>query len=436
MTGERPGIGADGAANGLSVDTLLTHDEGLPFSAAVPPIVQSSLFTFDSYQAMDDRFHDRSRRHIYSRGDNPTVQAFEEKVRLAEGGEAARAVSSGMGAISAAVLAHVAAGDRIVCVRDVYPDAYRLFEKLCRRLGIGTDYVDGGDPDAVAAALPGARLLYLESPTSLTFDTQDLARLTALARAHGVTTIADNSWATPLLQRPLAHGVDIVVHSASKYLSGHSDTVAGIIVTDSAHMARIATLTYPVLGPKLSPFEGWLLLRGLRTLSLRMARHQQSAALIAERLRRHPNVTRVRLAGPATSPTLSGHSGLFAFEVDASVDVPAFCDALGLFRLGVSWGGHESLVYPARIGVGLTEEPANSLIAFGVSDRLIRLSVGLEGVDDLWADLAQALSAAAARPPDARSAVPHNDEAAKPPSNQEAAKPPGQHPVNEGGVDR
>ena len=311
-----------------SLDTLLAHDDDVAFSAAVPPIVQSSLFTFDSYRAMEERFHERSRRPIYSRGDNPTVQAFEEKVRLAEGGAAARAVSSGMAAISASVLAHVAAGDRIVCVRDVYPDAYRLFEKLCRRLGIAVDYVDGADLDAMAVALPGARLLYLESPTSLTFETHDLAALAALARELGVTTIADNSWATPVFQRPLAHGVDIVVHSASKYLSGHSDTVAGVIVTGEAHMARIATLTYPLLGPKLAPFEGWLLLRGLRTLGLRMARHQESAAAIAARLRTHPCVTRVRLPDPAACETLTGHSGLFAFEVDETVDVPRFCDAL------------------------------------------------------------------------------------------------------------
>ena len=300
----------------VAMETLLTHDEGLPYGAVVPPIVQTSLFTFDSYRAMEDRFHERSQRHIYSRGDNPTVQAFEEKVRLAEGGTAVRGVASGMAAISAAVLAHVASGDRIVCTRHVYPDAYRLFEKLCRRFGIAIDYVDGGDPDAVAAALPGARLLYLESPTSLTFETQDLARLAELARAHGVTSIVDNSWATPIFQRPLAHGIDIVVHSASKYLSGHSDTVAGVIVTDHAHMAPIKTLTLPLLGPKLSPFEGWLLLRGMRTLSLRMARHQDSAAKLAARLRDHPRVTRVALPGPASSASLTGHSGLFSFEVD------------------------------------------------------------------------------------------------------------------------
>ncbi len=380
----------------LSLDTLMTHDEDLPFNAVVPPIVQSSLFTFDSYRAMEDRFHERDTAHVYSRVGNPTVQAFEDKVLVAEGGTAARAVSSGMAAISSAVLAHVAAGDRIVCVRDVYPDAFRLFEKHCRRFGITTEYVDGRDEDAVAAALPGARLLYLESPTSLTFETQDIARLAALARSHGVTSIIDNSWATPVFQRPLEHGVDIVVHSASKYLSGHSDTVAGVIVTDHDHMARIKSLTFPLLGPKLSPFEGWLLLRGMRTLHLRMARHMESTATLAARLRAHPHVTRVRLPGPDASPYLSGHSGLFGFEVAAGVDVPAFCDALKIFRLGVSWGGHESLVFPAQLGLGLTQDTANSLIAFGVSDRLIRLSVGLEGADDLWADLAQALSAATA----------------------------------------
>jgi cystathionine beta-lyase/cystathionine gamma-synthase len=379
--------------------TILAHDPEGAYGAVVPPIVQTSLFTFGTYAEMEARFHGRTSRHVYSRGDNPTVQAFEEKMRALEGGEAARGVSSGMAAIACAVLAHVAAGDRMLCVRHVYPDAFRLFRMLFPRLGITVEFVDGADPDAVAAAAPGAKLLYLESPTSLTFQTHDIRRLAAIARGHGLVTVIDNSWATPLFQRPLALGVDIVIHSASKYISGHSDTVAGVIVTDTAHMARIMALTYPVLGPKLAPFEGWLLLRGLRTLELRMRRHQASADLIAGRLRASPHVLRVNRPDPRTAPGLAGASGLFSFEVAPGIDIPRLCDALRLFRMGVSWGGHESLLFPARIGATIPDMPVNSLVEFAVPHNLVRLSVGLEEAGDLWRDLEQALAAGAAGAP-------------------------------------
>ncbi|MEZ5668380.1 MAG: PLP-dependent transferase [Alphaproteobacteria bacterium] len=384
--------------DGEGLGTLLAHDPPGIYGAVVPPIVQTSLFTFPSYAEMEARFHGRSSRHIYSRGDNPTVQAFEEKIRVLEGGEAARAVSSGMAAIACAVLANVEAGDRIVCVRDVYPDAFRLFRLLLTRFGVRVDFVDGGDPAAIEAAAPGAKLIYLENPTSLTFRTQDLAAMVAIARRHGLVSVIDNSWATPVFQRPLAHGVDIVVHSASKYISGHSDTIAGVIVTSAAHMARIMTLTYPVLGPKLAPFEGWLLLRGLRTLDLRMRRHQASTATIVERLRASPHVEAVHWPGPDGCGTLTGASGLFGVTLAAHVDIARFCDALRLFRLGISWGGHESLAFPARIGLTIPNAPANSLVEFGVPDRLVRLNVGLEEADDLWADLDQALAQAATGP--------------------------------------
>lgn len=378
----------------LGLGTLLAHDPGAGDGAVVPPIVQTSLFTFATYAEMEARFHGRTNRHVYSRGDNPTVQAFEEKLRALEGGEAARGVSSGMAAIACAVLAHVGAGERMLCVRHVYPDAFRLFRMLFPRLGIEVEFVDGADLDAVGAAAPGAKLLYLESPTSLTFETHDVAALAAVARRNGLTTVIDNSWATPVFQRPLGLGVDIVVHSASKYISGHSDTVAGVIVCSAVHMARIMALTYPVLGPKLAPFEGWLLLRGLRTLDLRMRRHQASADTIAERLRASRHVTRVNRPDPREAPGLTGASGLFSFELAPAVDIARFCDALRLFRMGVSWGGHESLVFPARIGATIPDMPVNSLVEFGVPHALVRLSVGLEEAEDLWRDLEQALDTA------------------------------------------
>ncbi|WP_395448867.1 PLP-dependent transferase [Aminobacter sp. UC22_36] len=376
--------------------TLLAHDEPFPGGAVVPPIYQTSLFTFDSYADMADVFAGRSTKPIYSRGNNPTVMEFESKIAALEGAEAARGFSSGMAAISSTVLAFVGAGERIVAVRNCYGDAYRLFERLLPHLGIKVDYVDGSDPDAVAAALPGAAMLYLESPTSMMFELQDLELLTGMAHERGIVSVIDNSWATPLFQKPILHGIDLVMHSASKYLGGHSDTVAGVVAGSAEHIRRINERTYPYLGAKLSPFEAWLLLRGLRTLPLRLPHHMKSGLAIAERVKGHAHVERVNHPAFSNHPgkkTLAGYSGLFSFEVTDDVDVPAFTDALKLFRIGVSWGGHESLVVPALASLQQTPD-ANSIGRFGVSPRTIRLNVGLENVEDLWADVSRAFEEA------------------------------------------
>jgi cystathionine beta-lyase/cystathionine gamma-synthase len=363
--------------------------------AAVAPIFQTSLFTFETFEDMAAVYAGRSKQLIYTRGDNPTVQEFEREVALLEGAEAARGFSSGMAAIAATILAFVGSGERIVTVRHVYSDAYRLFEVLLSKLGIAVDYIDGTDPQAVAAALRGAKLLYLENPTSIVFELQDIACLAAAARDHGVISVIDNSWATPIFQKPLSHGVDLVIHAASKYLGGHSDTVAGVVAGKAEHINLINTRTYAYLGAKLSPFEAWLVLRGLRTLPLRMAHHMKSGLTIASRLKNHPEVTRIYHPAYSTHPgraTLSGSSGLFSFEVTEAIDIAAFTNALRIFRIAVSWGGPESLVVPALAALQLTS--TNVFARFGVSPRLIRLHIGLEDVDLLWDDLQQALTRA------------------------------------------
>lgn len=376
--------------------TILAHDDAFPNGSVVPPIYQTSLFTFANYAEMAETFAGRRKQPIYSRGDNPTVMEFEAKMAALEGAEAARGFSSGMAAITATVLSFVGAGERIVAVRNCYGDAYRLFERLLPRMNIKVDYVDGSDADAVAAALPGAKLLYLESPTSMMFELQDLEALTAHAKALGIITTIDNSYATPIFQKPIRHGVDLVLHSASKYIGGHSDTVAGVVCGSAAHIKTINEQTYAALGGKLSPFEAWLLLRGLRTLPLRLPHHMKSGLSIAERLRSHPSVERVNHPFWSNHPgkkTLAGFAGLFSFEVTDDIDVPAFVDALRYFKIGVSWGGHESLVIPVK--ASLEQTPGlNSLARFGVTAKTIRFNIGLENVEDLWADVAQAFEKA------------------------------------------
>ena len=390
----------DSASGRRRTGTILAHDGPQPLGAVVPPIFQSSLFAFESVEAFEAGMASLGETQpLYSRGHNPTVQAFERKVAELEGAGAARAFSSGMAAISAALFSQMRAGDRVVCVQHVYPDAFKLLTQLGPQQGWTVDFVDGRDLDAVARALPGARVLYLESPTSQTFQLQDLPALAALARQHGVYSIIDNSWATPLFQRPLADGIDLVVHSASKYLGGHSDTVAGVLVGSVEDVRRINGLAYAVLGAKLSPFEGFLLLRGLRTLHLRLPAHMHAALEIARRLEPHPEVRRVHHPGLDSHPqrslaarSLSGTTGLFSFELDRDdAGLRRFVNALRYFRIGVSWGGHESLVFPALVA---HQHPGdlNPYTRFGISRQLIRLHVGLEDVEDLWSDLQRALN--------------------------------------------
>lgn len=375
--------------------TLVAHDEGHAFEAVVPAIVQTSLFIFSSFAEMAQTFAGHKRRNVYSRTTNPTVEAFETKMALLEAADGAIGFPSGMAAISGAVLAFVEPGDRIVAVRHLYPDAYRLFETLLKRFRIAVSYVDGRDLAAVDRALPGAKLFYMESPTSWTMEAHDVGALAAAAKRHGALSVIDNSWATPVFQQPATLGVDLVVHSASKYIGGHSDTVAGVVAGRADLIETIRRTICPYIGAKLAPFEAWLLLRGLRTLPARLVRHQASALTIARRLADHPAVTAIHhpgLEGPLPRG-LAGTSGLFSFEFDPAVDIPRFCDTLQLFQLGVSWGGHESLVVPALVTRVQAAGP-NSALDFGVPETMVRLHIGLESTEALWDDLAGAIDAA------------------------------------------
>ncbi|MBB3307855.1 MULTISPECIES: PLP-dependent transferase [unclassified Enterobacter] len=382
-------------AKPISQQTLLTHDQRHEMGAVTTPIYQSSLFTFSDYDSMIARFRGESDQPLYSRVDNPTVKALQDKMAALEGGEACLAFGSGMAAISNAILSVVAPGKKVVCVNHVYPDTYRFLRGFCQRFGIVTEFVDGDDEAAIRAALTDASLLYLESPSSWVMSEQNLNKLGAMAREAGVVSIIDNSWASPIFQQPLLCGIDIVVHSASKYISGHSDVVAGLVISSQQHINNISRHISPYLGGKLSAHEASLLIRGLRTLPLRMKQHHQSALTVAEKLAAHPLVTDVCHPGlkPQSWSTLRGYSGLFAFEVAEQVDIPQLCNALELFHMGVSWGGFESLVMPAISVINQASE-FNSAVDFGVSPRLIRISVGLEETNDLWADLQQALASA------------------------------------------
>ncbi|HSG90557.1 MAG TPA: PLP-dependent aspartate aminotransferase family protein [Pseudomonadales bacterium] len=371
------------------------------FGAVIPPLYQNSTFAFESWDALDAAFEDRTGTPVYGRQLNPTVRAAEAQLAALAGAEKARLFPSGMSAISAALMASLDAGDHLVTVKNVYgPAATLMGTWLPEKMGVTTTFVGGDDPAEFEAALtPRTRVIYLESPASAKFGLQDLAAIAALARPRGIRLIADNTWATPLFQKTLALGVDLEVHSASKYLGGHSDLVAGVVLGSAALIDAIATREAELIGGKMSPFEAWLLLRSLRTLPARMALHQTNGLAVARFLEGHPRVASVSHPGLPSHPQhalgqrqMSGSSSLFGFTL-ATEDVGAikrFFDAVRLFGRGVSWGGHESLIYAPSISY-VKEQPPERIAAMGLAVGDMRLSVGLEHPQDLIDDLAQAL---------------------------------------------
>src|SRR5512141_201603 len=353
------------------------------------PIVQTSLFAFPDYNALIAAGAAEYRNNVYTRGQNPTVEVLEKKLAALERGESCKAFGSGMAAVSAVILGLLDAGDHILFVNHTYGPTMQLAKQL-ERFGIEHTLLLDIEPDDVKAALqPNTKLVWLESPGTMMFRTLDLAAIADIARSHGALTCIDNSWASPLFQKPITHGVDIVLHSATKYIGGHSDVVAGAVITTAERMRHIFYRSYLLLGGILHPFDSWLLLRGLRTMPVRMQQHHTDAIRVAEFLRTRPEVAAVHHpAFDAPSPTLTGFSGLFSFELkDAGFDeVRRFIDALKRFRIGVSWGGVESLVISPNRGNNL-----HYLDSQRIPHGLIRMSIGLEGADALIDDISAAL---------------------------------------------
>lgn len=363
------------------------YEEGFSFNPVSVPIYQTSNFLFDSYQDMAQALAEEETSHLYTRGNNPTVEVLEAKLAALEGGERAKLFGSGVAAIAAASLSFLQSGDHVVCTRDCYVWANRLFSRYLPRFKVEATFVDGCSPDEwVAAIRPATKLFFLESPTTYTFKLQDLEAIGRIARQHDIKTIIDNSWATPYFQNPLAYGIDVVVYSCSKYISGHSDVVAGVVVCSQEDYSRIFNTEFLNLGAVPSPFDSWLLLRGLRTLPIRMKQHYANALTVIEYLDQHPLVEEVWYPLHPQHPQvrlaqkyLRGGSGVLSFKLKpTSLEaVISFTNRCSVFKRAVSWGGYESLVLP--------------IAATGVKDpdkqRTIRLHVGLEDpgllIDDL-----------------------------------------------------
>jgi len=389
-----------------NIETRLAHegeDRLAHQGAVVPPLYQNSLFVFRDWDDIDDAFADRTSRPIYTRLTNPTTVLAEQKVAaLAGEGYEARLTASGMGAVSAAVMNSVSAGDHIVAVKNIYGPANNLINRyLAEKMGISVTFVPGDDPAQFEEAVTErTRLIMLESPSSAVFGLQDIEAVASLARSKGIRTMIDNTWATPLWQKALDMGVDIEVHSVSKYLGGHSDIVAGAIIARPDIIHDIIVNESELLGATIAPNTSWLLLRSLRTLPMRLEAHAARADVVARFLEGHPAVQAVHWPGLESHPQhalackqLTGFTGLMAFTLatDDLARIKAFVNALEIFQIGVSWGGHESLVYAPAISY-LRELPPERFAALGISAGDIRISVGLEHADDLVADLEQALA--------------------------------------------
>ncbi|MFB7373720.1 trans-sulfuration enzyme family protein [Streptomyces sp. NPDC056222] len=372
------------------------EEGGRPLSV---PLVQSSAFAFDSADALAEAMAGPDGRYVYSRRGNPTVRALERTLAGLEGGASALAFASGMGAISGVLLALLRPGDRVVAQRCLYGGTYAVLSDLAERYGIEVTYISGDDvAEFEEAAARGARLLVLETIANPTGHVPQLPGLLAAARHLGVTSLVDNSLASPVLCRPLELGADIVVHSTTKYLSGHSDVLGGAAVFADDGLRRAVWPRTVELGACADPFAAWLTLRGLQTLPLRMREHCANAAVLAERLAVRPDVTAVHhpwLVGHPSYGTarevLSGGGGLLSFELAGGREAGrAFIERVRIARLALSLGGVETLVtHPAS--TSHRELDAEALNAAGIGVGLVRVSVGIEDVEDLWGDFEQAL---------------------------------------------
>ncbi|AZR74166.1 hypothetical protein BBF96_12630 [Anoxybacter fermentans] len=370
------------------------------YGGVTPPIFENSLFSFPAYEEIDKAFAGNSNRYIYTRGTNPTVEILERKITALEGTEATKVFASGMAAISAAIMSVVKNGDHVVAVKNIYSPAYQfLTDYLAKKFAIDVTYVDGRETDEIANALkPNTSLIYLESPTSLNFHLQDIRAVAQLAKEQNIITIIDNSYSTPYYQRPFEMGVDLIVHSATKYLNGHSDVVAGVVTGRKDLIEKIQENELSLFGGIIGPFEAWLIIRGLRTLGIRMERHTKSALKVANFLEQHLKVKKVNYPGLESFPQkeladrqMSGWGGLLSIEVEGDIEgISRMMNHLKYFSIGVSWGGFESLVFHPYISLK-HKFTLEEMAEWDLSPQLIRLFIGLEDPAVLIQDLAEAL---------------------------------------------
>jgi len=375
----------------------LGEDRETYLNAVSPPVFQSSNFAFKSVSEMRLRLKEEMDYPFYTRGHNPTVAILRKKLAALEGTEEALVFSSGIAAIAAAILSSVKTGDHVVAVQNPYSWTNKLLKRYLSRLGIDHTFVDGGDAKNYLKAIrPQTRVLYMESPNSFTFEVQDIRAIVDMARAHNCVSILDNSYCTPLYQQAGAMGVDIIVHSATKYLNGHSDIVAGVLCTDRKRAEYIFETEFMNTGAVISPHDAWLMIRGLRTLPIRMKQISESTEYIIRKLTGHQAIEKIWFPFAEDNPQralaqsqMLAASGQFSIslKVKSPEQIDAFVDNLKHFLIACSWGGYESLVFPV---CGLNE--AANYHSSPHPWNMVRFYIGLEDPDFLWDDLQKALA--------------------------------------------
>ena len=380
----------------MRFETKAIHSGGGPCPATgaiATPIYQTSTFVFEDVG--------KTKGYDYSRTANPTRKALEDTIAALEGGKAGFAFATGMAA-ETTVMHLLKQGDHVISQEDLYGGTYRLFENVMKNFGLEFTFVSIDDRDEIEAAIrPNTRMIWIETISNPLLNIVDVEMVAGIAKKHGLLTVADNTLPSPYLLRPLEYGIDLVVHSTTKYLNGHCDVVGGAVVTANDELAGKVQFLSNAMGTCASPFDCWLVLRGIKTLPVRMTQHCQSAAAIATFLEKHPRVKRVFYPGLKSHPhyktarkQMQGYSGMISFEiVGGAKAVKSFLRRVKVFSLAESLGGVDSLAeHPASMSHAAM--PAGFRKKVGISDNLIRLSIGLENVDDLIEDLEQALQSA------------------------------------------
>lgn len=367
------------------------------FNAVSPPIMQTSNFTFKKVEDMRRAFADEMGGYLYSRGLNPTVEILRKKLAALDGAEDCLVFNSGAAAIFAGVLANVKSGDHIVSVRKPYNWAQKMFDEILPRFGVATTYVDGTETGNFEKALQSnTTFIYLESPNSWDYALQDLKAVAGLAKSRNIISMIDNSYCTPLYQRPIDFGIDLSMQTATKYISGHSDTLGGVLSGSHQMMKKIFDSEYLNIGSGIQPFNAWLLIRGLRTLPARFEKITRTTIEVVNFLKQHDNVGTVIFPFDESFPQydlarrqMRGACGLLTFTLKNGTyeSITRFCESLKHILMAVSWGGHESLVIPKCAGIDPADFDPNN-----AEHQYIRMYTGLEDAAYLIADINQALN--------------------------------------------
>ncbi|MCY3721594.1 MAG: aminotransferase class I/II-fold pyridoxal phosphate-dependent enzyme [Candidatus Poribacteria bacterium] len=380
--------------------TSSTQKTGMPL---LPPIYQNSTFRFATAAECAEAFQDEESGYVYTRWGNPTQEVLEQKLAVLEAGEAALATASGMGAVSTALLTALAEGGHVVAMENLYSATFQILNEELPRFGIETTFVDATDPTQIAHAIRGdTKVLYLESPTNPLLKLVDLQAAAEIAKAHGVISMIDNTFATPCGQQPITFGIDVVVHSMTKYMSGSGAVIAGAIIGQKEFIVRAKEGALRNFGAVISPFNAWLTLHGLTTLPLRFARHSENATRVAAFLEAHPAAAWVRHPSLPNHPQhelakrqMDAFGGMITLELKGGRAAGEhLVDHLQLCSLAVSLGDVRTLIcHPAS--TTHSHVPAEIRRQTGITDGLVRISIGLEDTEDIIADLGQALETCA-----------------------------------------